>query len=125
MPVCTLPPKPPTLKPPRPVLPAVPADEPPVPGFAGGALTLAPMTEVTGIDIVVGRVKRVRTDRGDIEAEVVVIACGVWSPKLARMAGAQHAVAHVDDLAGLSPTDPHARGHSTVSSRWEVSRPSR
>ena len=29
-----------------------------------------------------------RTDRGDIEAETVVIACGVWSPKLARMAGA-------------------------------------
>ena len=28
------------------------------------------------------------TDRGDIEAEIVVIACGVWSPRLARMAGA-------------------------------------
>ena len=31
------------------------------------ALTLAPMTEVTGIDVVDGRVKRVRTDRGDID----------------------------------------------------------
>ena len=29
-----------------------------------------------------------RTDRGDVEAEYVVIACGVWSPRLARMAGA-------------------------------------
>ena len=45
-------------------------------------------TEVLGIDAEGGRVKRVRTDRGDVEAEYVVIACGVWSPRLARMAGA-------------------------------------
>ncbi len=45
-------------------------------------------TEVLGIDVEDGRVKRVRTSRGDVEAEVVVIACGVWSPCLARMAGA-------------------------------------
>ena len=32
--------------------------------------------------------RRVRTTDGDVEAETVVIACGVWSPKLARMAGA-------------------------------------
>jgi glycine/D-amino acid oxidase-like deaminating enzyme len=31
-----------------------------------------------------GRIRRVRTTGGDIEAETVVIACGVWSPKLAR-----------------------------------------
>ncbi len=31
---------------------------------------------------------RVRTTGGDIETDIVVIACGVWSPKLARMAGA-------------------------------------
>ena len=30
-----------------------------------------------------------RTTGGDIEAETVVIACGVWSPKIARMAGAK------------------------------------
>jgi glycine cleavage system aminomethyltransferase T/glycine/D-amino acid oxidase-like deaminating enzyme len=45
-------------------------------------------TEVTGIDVEDGRVKRVRTTRGDIEADTVVIACGVWSPRIARMAGA-------------------------------------
>ena len=45
-------------------------------------------TEVLGIDVERGRVRRVRTTRGDVEAEVVVIACGVWSPRLARMAGA-------------------------------------
>ena len=32
--------------------------------------------------------RRVRTTRGDIEAETVIIACGVWSPQVARMAGA-------------------------------------
>jgi glycine cleavage system aminomethyltransferase T/glycine/D-amino acid oxidase-like deaminating enzyme len=45
-------------------------------------------TEVLGIDVEDGRVKRVRTSRGDVEADVVVVACGVWSPRIARMAGA-------------------------------------
>ncbi len=45
-------------------------------------------TEVLGIDVEDGRVKRVRTSRGDVEADVVVIACGVWSPRIAQMAGA-------------------------------------
>jgi len=53
-----------------------------------GALTIAANTEVLGIDVEGGRVRRVRTTRGDIEADVVVIACGVWSPAIARMAGA-------------------------------------
>jgi glycine cleavage system aminomethyltransferase T/glycine/D-amino acid oxidase-like deaminating enzyme len=53
-----------------------------------GALTVSANTEVLGIDVERGRVRRVRTDRGDVETEVVVIACGVWSPRLARMAGA-------------------------------------
>jgi len=54
---------------------------------AKGAQVFA-TTEVLGIDVEGGRVKRVRTSRGDIEAEIVVIACGVWSPRIARMAGA-------------------------------------
>ena len=41
-----------------------------------GALTVAPGVEVTGIDTEHGRVKRVRTDSGDIETETVAIACG-------------------------------------------------
>jgi glycine cleavage system aminomethyltransferase T/glycine/D-amino acid oxidase-like deaminating enzyme len=53
-----------------------------------GALTVVPTVEVTGLDVEEGRIRRVRTDGGDIEAETVVIACGVWSPKVARMAGA-------------------------------------
>jgi glycine cleavage system aminomethyltransferase T/glycine/D-amino acid oxidase-like deaminating enzyme len=53
-----------------------------------GALTVSANTEVLGIDVERGRLRRVRTTRGDIEAEHVVICCGVWSPRLARMAGA-------------------------------------
>ncbi len=54
-----------------------------------GALVVSANTEVLGIDVEEGRVERVRTSRGDIQAELVVIACGVWSPRLARMAGAE------------------------------------
>ena len=56
--------------------------------MALGALTVVPTVEVTGLDVEQGRIRRVRTTGGDIEAETVVIACGVWSPKLAAMAGA-------------------------------------
>jgi glycine cleavage system aminomethyltransferase T/glycine/D-amino acid oxidase-like deaminating enzyme len=52
------------------------------------ALTVSASTEVLGIDVEAGRVRRVRTDKGDVEAEVVVVACGVWSPRIAGMAGA-------------------------------------
>jgi glycine cleavage system aminomethyltransferase T/glycine/D-amino acid oxidase-like deaminating enzyme len=53
-----------------------------------GALTVSANTEVLGIETERGRVTRVRTDRGDVETDAVVIACGVWSLRLARMAGA-------------------------------------
>ncbi|MEZ5094774.1 MAG: FAD-binding oxidoreductase [Nocardioides sp.] len=53
-----------------------------------GALTVVPNVEVTGMDVADGHIARVRTTAGDIAAETVVIACGVWSPKLAAMAGA-------------------------------------
>ena len=52
-----------------------------------GRLSVFANTEV-GFDVEGGRVRGVRTTGGDIETEIVVIACGVWSPKLARMAGA-------------------------------------
>jgi glycine cleavage system aminomethyltransferase T/glycine/D-amino acid oxidase-like deaminating enzyme len=55
------------------------------------ALTVVPNVEVLGLDVdeTPGgrRIRRVRTTEGDIEAEVVVIACGVWSPKIGDMAG--------------------------------------
>ncbi|GAW52386.1 MULTISPECIES: GcvT family protein [unclassified Nocardioides] len=55
--------------------------------LASGALTVVPTVEVVGLDVEDGRIRRVRTNGGDIEAEYVVIACGVWSPKIGDMAG--------------------------------------
>ncbi|MFZ0543977.1 MAG: FAD-dependent oxidoreductase [Candidatus Promineifilaceae bacterium] len=52
------------------------------------SLTISPNTEVTGMDVVNGRIHTVHTNNGSIQAEIVMIACGVWSPRIAAMAGA-------------------------------------
>ena len=44
-------------------------------------------TRVTGIDVAGGRVCGVRTDRGDVESDVVVNAGGMFAAELGRMAG--------------------------------------
>ena len=46
-------------------------------------------TEVLGFSVEGGRVRAVQTTRGELTADRVVIACGAWSPRLARMAGAR------------------------------------
>ncbi len=54
-----------------------------------GALRVLPGTEVLGIEVSTGgRVSAVRTTAGDIATDVCAICCGVWSPRIARMAGA-------------------------------------
>jgi len=55
-------------------------------------MTVQPNTEVLGIDVEHGRVRRVRTTRGDLDVDLLVIACGCWSPRIARMAGASIAL---------------------------------
>jgi glycine/D-amino acid oxidase-like deaminating enzyme len=52
-----------------------------------GGARLFTSTRVTGIDHEGGRVRRVRTERGDIEAETVVIAAGMFSAEVGRLAG--------------------------------------
>jgi 4-methylaminobutanoate oxidase (formaldehyde-forming) len=52
-----------------------------------GGARLFTGTRVTGIDHEGGRVKRVRTERGDIETETVVIAAGMFSAEVGRLAG--------------------------------------
>jgi glycine cleavage system aminomethyltransferase T/glycine/D-amino acid oxidase-like deaminating enzyme len=64
--------------------------------FAKGAVDAgvryAPNTEVTGFAFHGGRMRGVKTSRGDIEAETVVVASGLWTSELARMAGASVAL---------------------------------
>jgi glycine cleavage system aminomethyltransferase T/glycine/D-amino acid oxidase-like deaminating enzyme len=55
---------------------------------AQGALQTFANVEVLAIETANGRVSAIVTDRGRIEAEHVVVACGVWSPRIAAMAGA-------------------------------------
>jgi glycine cleavage system aminomethyltransferase T/glycine/D-amino acid oxidase-like deaminating enzyme len=57
-----------------------------------GALTVLAGTEVFGISVEVGRVRGVSTSAGEISTGNVVICCGVWSPRVARMAGARLAL---------------------------------
>ena len=60
-----------------------------------GALTVLAGAEVLGIDTAATgqagrpRITAVRTTAGDIETGTCVICCGVWSPRIARMAGAR------------------------------------
>ncbi len=52
----------------------------------GGCRTFTE-TRVTGIEVRDGRVRGVRTERGDVEAEVVVDAGGMYAAEIARLAG--------------------------------------
>ncbi|MGH3169498.1 MAG: NAD(P)/FAD-dependent oxidoreductase [Trebonia sp.] len=56
---------------------------------ASGALTVAGNTEVLDVRVSDGAVTSVVTTAGEIETGNVVIACGVWSPRVARLAGAR------------------------------------
>src|SRR6202140_5390776 len=73
-------------------------------------------TRVTGIELSArGAVQAVRTQTGRIETEVVVVACGIWAPQVAAMAGAfvvstpvdhQHAALQAVEGAELPQTMP-------------------
>ena len=64
---------------------------------------------VTGFDIRDGRVHGVRTDRGDVECEQVLVCAGIWGPTIGRMAGVaiplavvQHQLVWTEPLPELS-----------------------
>jgi 4-methylaminobutanoate oxidase (formaldehyde-forming) len=103
-------------------------------GARQGGCRIFTSTRVTGIEVRDGRVRGVRTDRGDVEAEVVVDAGGMYAAEIARMAGVRvplvpmshqylvtqplDAVKEARGEAGWSPfapdsgtNDDHTRGH--------------
>jgi glycine cleavage system aminomethyltransferase T/glycine/D-amino acid oxidase-like deaminating enzyme len=78
-----------------------------------GALSVFANTEVKDLVVEDGKIKTVKTDRGDIEAEYVIICCGVWSPRIGEMAGAQIPlvpVVHQMIDAGPIPQLAHVKG---------------
>ncbi|MFB6227049.1 MAG: FAD-dependent oxidoreductase [Halobacteriales archaeon] len=56
---------------------------------ASGGLHVSPNTEVLDLHVEAGEIQAVETDRGTVEADEVAIAAGLWSPKIARMAGVE------------------------------------
>jgi 4-methylaminobutanoate oxidase (formaldehyde-forming) len=56
-------------------------------GARRGGCRIFTETRVTGIDVRDGRVRGVRTERGDVAAEVVVDAGGMFAAEIARLAG--------------------------------------
>ena len=75
-----------------------------------GHLEVFANTEVLDIETSAGRnkprVTAVVTDKGRIECETVVIACGVWSPRIAEMAGATIPLTPaVHQMADVGPFD--------------------
>ncbi|MXW00416.1 MAG: FAD-dependent oxidoreductase [Holophagales bacterium] len=78
---------------------------------AEGVLTVLENTEVLGLEVERRPFRRpaiaaVVTSRGTIEVEHVVIACGVWSPRVAAMAGATIPLTPaVHQMVDLGPID--------------------
>jgi glycine/D-amino acid oxidase-like deaminating enzyme len=54
-----------------------------------GGLTLSPNTEITDLHVEDGSIAAVETDRGTVQADEVAICAGLWSPKIAKMAGVE------------------------------------
>ncbi len=71
-------------------------------GFAAGAIRSGARfmlhTEVNSISLAGGRVRGVRTDKGDITCDTVVVAGGIWTPALVEPIGV---IAPVEPLRGM------------------------
>ena len=74
-----------------------------------GAAAFFGGVEVTGFRIERGRVRGVQTERGEIAADLVVSAVGIWAPRLCGMAGVpiplspmEHLYAVTEPLAALA-----------------------
>lgn len=70
------------------------------------ALTEVPNTEVLDLVVQDGEIAAVETDKGTIEANEVVIAAGIWSPKIAEMAGVEIPLSPVvHQMISVGPID--------------------
>ncbi|MBF4765824.1 FAD-dependent oxidoreductase [Nocardioides islandensis] len=85
-------------------------------GARAGGASIYEGVKVTGIDVVRGRVRGVRTSHGDIECEVVVNCAGQWAKAVAASIGvtvplysAEHYYVVTEAVEGLDRTTPTLR----------------
>ncbi len=86
-------------------------------GYAGGArragARIVQHCAVTGIEVVDGQVRAVRTDAGRIETDTVVCAAGAWARSVGEMAGVdlpveplRRQILTTEPMPGLDPATP-------------------
>src|ERR671916_2776624 len=76
-------------------------------GADGGGAEIHPYTEVTGLERSNGRVTRVKTTRGNVEAGVVVNATAGWSTLISDMAGVPMPITtHILQACVTEPVKP-------------------
>jgi dimethylglycine oxidase len=75
----------------------------------GNGIAFEGGVRVTGLDVAEGRVRGVRTDRGDVECDRVLVCAGIWGPTIGRMAGVpiplavlQHQLVWTEPLSELA-----------------------
>ncbi|HEU5036323.1 MAG TPA: FAD-dependent oxidoreductase [Nocardioides sp.] len=85
-------------------------------GARRGGARIAERVRVTGFDVADGRVTAVRTDHGDVEAEVVVNCAGQWAKALGDLVGvtvplhsAEHFYVVTEAVPGVHPDLPIMR----------------
>jgi len=76
-----------------------------------GALSTAANTEVLDMHVEHGEIQAVETDKGTVEADEVIIAAGLWSPKIADMAGVDIPLTPaVHQMVSVGPIDLFEEG---------------
>ncbi len=85
-------------------------------GARMGGATIRERTRVTGLGAADGAVTSVRTDQGDIEAEIVINCAGQWAKQVGAMCGvtvplhsAEHFYVVTDQVDGAAPNLPVLR----------------
>ena len=71
-------------------------------------------TRVTGIEVDKGRVQAVETAQGRIATEIVVVATGIWSPRIGRMAGVSLPLVPMQHQYVTTAPLPGLAGNSTL-----------
>jgi 4-methylaminobutanoate oxidase (formaldehyde-forming) len=73
-----------------------------------------PHTRVTGMEVKNERVQAIHTSEGRIQTEVVVVATGIWSPSIGRMAGVSIPLLPMQHQYAITAPIPELAGDASV-----------